>query len=87
MTSTRFADVDVTDVGRVDAQLPQTVHLDHVPTAPFAFHFLGGKIVGHCRSLAGRSFFGRSTDACRTGSIGLIGAADLTGDAGLTGRR
>ena len=38
MTTPRFADVHVTDVGRVDAQLPQTVHLDHVPTAPFAFH-------------------------------------------------
>jgi hypothetical protein len=38
MTTPWFADVHVTDVGRVDAQLPQTVHLDHVPTAPFAFH-------------------------------------------------
>lgn len=38
MTTPTFADLHVTDVGRVDAQLPPTVHLDHVPTAPFAFH-------------------------------------------------
>jgi hypothetical protein len=38
MSTAWFADVHVTDVGRVDAQLPQAVHLDHVPTAPFTFH-------------------------------------------------
>lgn len=38
MTAPRFADVHVTDVGRVDDQLPPSVHLDHAPTAPFAFH-------------------------------------------------
>jgi hypothetical protein len=38
MSTPWFAVVHVTDVGRVDAQLPQAVHLDHVPTAPFAFH-------------------------------------------------
>ena len=38
MTTPSFADLHVTDVGRVDAQLPPAVHLDHVPTAPFAFH-------------------------------------------------
>ena len=37
MTTPWFADVHVTDVGRVHARLPQTVRLHHVPTAPFAF--------------------------------------------------
>lgn len=38
MTTPSFADLHVTDVGRVDGQLPPTVHLEHAPTAPFAFH-------------------------------------------------
>ncbi|MBN9113657.1 MAG: AraC family transcriptional regulator [Pseudonocardia sp.] len=38
MTTPRFADVHVTDIGRAATQLPQTVHLDHVPTTRFAFH-------------------------------------------------